>query len=165
VTKVQQIQEILGVEPDGKWGQKSQAAFTFLLQGITSHHGKASSFADPKDIDAFRRCKALGGTDEQCFRVGDNGIGCYGDDVSKGSGESVALPPETMEETWGSVENAKHKEVLVEANGRQIIAKVKDRMPHREHITNGAIIDLNPDTAEALGLHPPFMVDCSWEKV
>lgn len=126
------------------------------------HQGKASSFADPSDINAFRRCKALGKSDQECFKVGDNGIGCYGDEVSEGSGPSCALPPEDSEERWGSVAKAKHKPVKVSANGKTVICILKDRMPHKKNIKNGAIIDLNPDAARALGLKPPFMVTASW---
>jgi hypothetical protein len=167
-TSLQRIQQVLGVVPDGKWGPVSQAALEREIRSQKSEissarHGKASSFADPSDIAAFHRCKALGKTDQECFKVGDNGIGCWGDNVAQGSGEAVALPPETMEETWGSVDAARNRSVIVTANGRNVVARVRDRMPHRHNITNGAIIDLNPDTAAALALKPPFMVDASWE--
>jgi hypothetical protein len=124
--------------------------------------GKASSFADPADVAAFWRCKKRGGSDQQCFKVGDNGVGCWGDDCSAGSGPSCALPPEDMIEKWGSVKAARRKPVSVTANGRTITVLLKDRMPHRANIKNGAVIDLNPDAVAALGLKPPIMVSASW---
>lgn len=127
-----------------------------------THSGKASSFADPADVAAFWRCKKRGGTDKQCFKLGDNAIGCWGDDTSQGSGLSCALPPEDMMEKWGSVKAAKHKKVTVTANSRTVICTLKDRMPPRANITNGAIIDLNPDAVAALGLKPPIMVSAVW---
>lgn len=177
--KIKQIQGILNVGQDGMWGRKSQEALDIVLGRAAPpmpfpvpadhalapepiHIGKASSFADPADIRAFKKCKERGGSDQDCFKVGDNGIGCYGDDVSEGSGPSVALPPEDSEERWGSVAAAKHKGVIVNANGKSVVAVLKDRMPHRANIKNGAILDMNPDTCRALGLEPPVMVAASW---
>lgn len=173
--KITELQKVLGVTADGKWGPQSQAALDHLIAesrinpapvvGKEFHHGKASSFADPADIKAFRKCKDAGGTDQDCFRIGDNGIGCYGDDVSEGSGPSCALPPEDSEEKWGTVAAAKHKGVEVTANGKSVLCVLKDRMPHRANIKNGAIIDLNPDAAKALGVSPPFMIPAAWRWV
>lgn len=171
----QSIQSILGVKVDGDIGPVTIAALNRLKgtpddaewppvaphrTGVV-HVVKASSFADPADVAAFIRCKATGKTDVQCFAVGDNGIGCFGDDTTKGLW--VALPPEDMEERWGSVKAAKHKEVRVRANGKEVIAKVGDRMPARARIENGAGIDLSPDTVAALGLRVPLYVDAEWE--
>lgn len=127
------------------------------------HRVKASSFADPADVRAFKKCKARGGSDQECFKVGDNGEGCWMDDTSEGSGPSCALPPEDMEEKWGSVVNAKHKLVIVSGNGKTITCVLKDRMPRRANIKNGAGIDLNPDTVRALGLEPPIMISATWK--
>lgn len=172
--KIKAIQRILEVSDDGIYGKKTDDALVRVRReadrerAVTKfesgeHSGKASSFADSADIRAFRICKAAGGSDLECFEVGDNGIGCYGDDVSEGSGPSCALPPEDSEEKWGSVAAARHKPVRVTANGKTEICILKDRMPHRANIKNGAIIDLNPDAAKALDLSPPFMVPCSWQ--
>lgn len=154
---------------DGRWGPKSQGAFDSIVHGIESddtvHACLASSFADVADIEAFRRCRAQGKSEKVCFKYGDNGIGYWGDDTSKGSGPSVALPPETMIETWGSVEDAHLKPVVVQANGNAVRAKVKDTMPHRANITNGAGIDLNPDACEVLSLVPPVMIRATWETI
>lgn len=165
---IKAIQSIIGTEADGIWGSKSQAALDAIIHpqapvenGV--HKVVASSFADPADIRAFRRCKALGKSDAQCFRVGDNGIGCWADDVSEGSGPSCALPPEDMEEKFGSVASAKHAKVIVTLNGKIIECILKDRMPHRANITNGAGIDLNPDAVRLAGLEPPLMHGAIWQ--
>lgn len=170
MTTIQEIQKLLGVTADGKWGPKSQGAlelakaqsFGQSTSGI-EHHVKASSFADPADVRAFKRCKARGKSDQECFKVGDNGVGCWGDSTAEGSGLSCALPPEDMEEKWGSVAKAKHKLVSVSGNGTTITCVLKDRMPRRANIKNAAGIDLNPDAVRALGLEPPIMISATWK--
>ncbi len=158
------LQGILCVPQDGQWGPVSSAALRAIINPASRvHQVQASSFADPKDVAAFRACKALGGTDQECFKVGDNAVGAWGEDTSEGSGPSCALPPEDMIETWGSISAAHLKPVLIEANGKSAVALVKDRMPHRAAITNGAGIDCNPDTVRALGLEPPMMVSATWQ--
>lgn len=168
MSKIEQIQTILGVVADGWWGPRSQAALDAVIKvnGSTArgeHRVKASSFADPADVAAFRKCKATGRSDEECFKVGDNGIGCWGDDTT-GVTPMCALPPEDMEERWGATTAAKHKHVLVQvcSTGRTVTCVLGDRMPRRAKITNGAGIDLNPAACEQLGLKPPMMVDVVW---
>lgn len=130
----------------------------------------ASSFADMADLRAFERCKAQGKSDVECFKVGDNGVGCWGDKTAQTEIPMCALPPEDMEEKWGSLAAAKHKKVLVTLTGhggkltrRMVVCLLADRMPARRNIKNGAGIDLNPAAAKALGLVPPFMVEAEWE--
>lgn len=125
------------------------------------HHVLASSFADPADVAAFRRCKARGGSDQECFKKGDNGIGLWGDDTT-GQIPMCALPPEDMIERWGAIDAARRKKVHVSANTRSVVCIVADRMPHRDHITNGAGIDLNPAAVYDLGLTPPVKVRAIW---
>lgn len=84
------------------------------------------------------------------------------DNTAEGSGPSCALPPEDMEEKWGSIVNARHALVSVTGNGKTITCVLKDRMPRRANIKNGAGIDLNPDAVRALGLEPPIMIAASW---
>lgn len=126
-------------------------------------YGKASSFADPGDIRAFRRCKERGGTDEECFKVGDNGIGYWGDDTSEGSGLSCAVPPDYMIERWGSVRAAKHKKIRASVSGIERTLILKDRMKWLKNIHNGTVIDLNPDACAAFGLKPPVMIEVAWD--
>ena len=83
MSAIVKIQEILGVTPDGIWGPRTQAALDSLIQGYSGdsgwHSTTATSFADPADVAAFKRCKAQGKSDHECFAVGDNGIGSWGD--------------------------------------------------------------------------------------
>lgn len=166
------IQRLLHVAEDGDFGPRTHAAFQLLddkppneewpatskPDGV--HEGKASSFADPADIASFKRCKATGKTDRQCFAVGDNGIGKWGDDTTQGNGPMCALPPEDWQQ-FGT--EARGKKVLVKANGREVVCELRDTMPHKANVRNGAVIDLNPDACDALVLRPPVMVDASWE--
>ena len=177
--KIKAIQGIIGVTPDGIWGEKSQAALSSIIAASQSpasasespalsgtaeiYKGKASSFADPADIKAFKRCKAEGKTDQECFKVGDNGIGAFGDSTVEGTGPCCAIPGSKMIARWGSKDAARFKEISVSANGKSAVVKVKDRLP--ENSPNGAIIDLNPDAGALLGLTPPFLVPCTWSWV
>lgn len=124
----------------------------------------ASSFADPKDIEAFRRCKANGGTDMECFKVGDNGIGVWGRDTT-GPTPMCALPPDDMEIRFGEWRKAKNAKVRVRANGHEVVCILADRMPWKKNIKNEAGIDLNPAAAKSLRLSPPFKVQAEWEWV
>lgn len=143
--------------------ESAPAPATPTPSNAIEHRVKASSFADPADVEAFRKCKSRGKTDKECFKVGDNGIGCWGDKTSESTGLSCALPPEDMEEKWGSVANAKNKLVIVSGNGKTITCVLKDRMPRRANIKNGAGIDLNPDAVRALGMEPPMMIEATWQ--
>lgn len=124
----------------------------------TIHQVKASSFADPADVAAFRRCKAQGKSDVECFKVGDNGIGCWGDDTT-GERPMCALPPEDWKPLGKAARGAK---VRVVANGRSVICELRDTMPAKRNITNGAGIDLNPAAVAALGMKPPILVPATW---
>lgn len=158
------VQKLLGVDADGVWGPKTQAAFDLAVsQGYRI--GLASSFADPADVASFRRCKAAGGSDQECFKTGDNGVGAWGDDCSEGSGISCAIPPDDMIALFGSIDAAHMQTISVETIGHQGYAVIKDRMPWKRHITNGAVIDCNPDLVEALGEKPPMMIAAKWRKV
>jgi hypothetical protein len=164
------IQIILGVTADGAWGPKSQAALDKLttpeddFAAEIEHDTYASSFADPDDVAAFNRCKDAGGSDNECFKVGDNGIGCWGDSTVVGTGPSCAMPPEYMEARWGSKNAAKNKRVKVrrKINGKTTVCVLKDVMPSVANLANKARIDLNPDACYALGLEPPIMEPVLW---
>ncbi len=157
------IQTLLGVTADGVWGPKSQTALDNAINQDTDgwHNVTASSFADPGDVRAFRNCKARGGSDQECFKIGDNAIGAWGDSTEQGTGPSVALPPED----WQPFSPAKGKQVEVRYGDKTVVALLKDTMPHKANIKNGAGIDMNPDTCTALGLTPPVMVKASWRWV
>lgn len=130
---------------------------------MKKHTGMASSFADIADVKAFRQCKAKGGTDQECFKVGDNGIGCYGDDTTILQIPFVAVTPDDMIAKWGSVGKAKHKPLRVTINGKTHTCIVGDRMPWKKNVKNGAVIDLAPGAQKLFGLKPPFMVPVEWE--
>lgn len=167
------IQQILGVTVDGNLGPKSRAAYDQLdnlpLDAVwpvptdsTVHRVKASSFADPADVAAFRRCKAQGLSDKQCFRVGDNGVGKWGDDTT-GPVPMCALPPEDWQE-FG--EAARGKKVLVTGNKASVVCELSDTMPHKANVENGAGVDLNEAACHALGMRPPMLLEgCTWQWV
>ena len=124
---------------------------------MKDHAVTATSFADPDDVAAFRRCKAEGKSDQECFKIGDNGVGCWGDDTTT-SEPCCALSPEAMRAKCGSVKNAKHKRVIVSVGLKTVTCVLKDRLPH--HSTR---IDLNPGACVVLGLTPPVKVRAHWE--
>lgn len=132
------------------------------ISDTSLHLVKASEFADPGDIHAFRQCKNEGGSDQQCFRVGDNGIGVWGDDTTV-STPMCALPPEIWKARWGPGNLARGQKVLVRVADRQVTCELRDTMPALAHITNHAGIDLNHFACEELGLHSPVLVTASWQ--
>jgi hypothetical protein len=120
----------------------------------------ASSFADPADVQAFRRCMARGNSAEHCFRFGDNGVGKWGHDTTDPAAPMVALP----REYWQGAGKRGGAAVRVAYGGKVVRAILGDTMPRLANIRNGARIDLNPACAAALGLKPPFLVaGVSWE--
>lgn len=124
---------------------------------ITS--GKASSFADPADKRAFDRCKLEGKSDEECFKVGDNCIGKWGDATDTPI-PVCALPPEQWEQ-FGHF--ARGKLVRVWANNKTVVCELRDTLPHEKFIKHGVVIDLNPAACSALGLTPPVLISASWD--
>jgi hypothetical protein len=166
------IQNTLHVAEDGTIGPKTLQALTTLcgipddapwpdnapvVAGWTAV--KATSFADPADVAAFRACKAHGNSDLACFAKGDNGVGKWGDDCTEGSGLACALPPEEWAQ-FGSA--ARNKLVEIDHDGTMVVAELRDTMPHRANITNGAGIDLSPDTCKALGISIPADAQVRW---
>lgn len=154
LSKLQQIQNILGVVPDGKWGKKSQAALEDIINPhlVTGEHRvMASSFADPMDLFRFRNCVANGRSEKACLAVGDNGVGVWGDKTSPGSGPACALPPEDWRH-FGS--KARGLKVRVQFGDQEVICELRDTMPHRDKLANEAEIDLNYDAWIVLGASP-----------
>ncbi len=163
------IQKVLGVGADGFWGPKSQKALNDELDGGAAKGAAkgagggagfkaiASSFADPADVTAFNKCKATGKTDQECFKVGDNGIGQFGKITAQTQTPMVAIHKDDMIARWGSVNAAAHRMVTVTIKGKTIQAAVEDRLGVAGRI------DLNPAAAKQLGLNPPFLEkNCVW---
>lgn len=151
---------------DGSWGPLSQSAMDAAIHGEQDipgeHRVQASSFADPKDLSSFNLCKKHGGTDQECYKVGDDGQGFGGKVDCTADVPLVALPYEDWEEKWGNVSNAINKAVRVTVNGITVICKLGDTMPHRAHIRNGRGIDLNFAATKAFGLNPPVDAKAVW---
>lgn len=127
------------------------------------HTVYASSFADPDDIRHFRECKDKGNSNKYCFRVGDNGIGAWGDDCTEGSGPSCALSPEVRE--YFNIHYL--DKILITKGDKSVTALLKDTMPHISYLEKKGLkarIDLNPDAVRALGMEPPILESVTWEK-
>lgn len=169
--KWQQLQRFLGITADGIPGDQTADAVAAKLglrwdhPAISSgskvgqvHQVMASSFADPADVLAFRKCKAQGKSDQECFKVGDNGIGKWGDDTTADR-PMCALPPDD----WKALPNPRGAKVIVRANGRTVECELRDTMPAKKNIKNGCGIDLNPAAVKALGLKPPIKISATWQ--
>lgn len=166
LAKRKQVQALIGVVQDGLNGPKTRAAFEALFDDAPPKdavwtEGKASSFADPKDITAFKKCKATGKSDLECFKVGDNGIGKWGDDTTVDK-PMCALPREDWSPLGAKARGAK---VRVRIGSQIVVCELRDTMPSKKNITNGAIIDLNPAAVKSFGLKPPIMKDAAWSWV
>jgi hypothetical protein len=131
---------------------------TWASGAETIHTVKASSFADPADIAAYKRCIASGKSESQCLKVGDNGIGKWGDDTTAESKPMCALPPDDWEARWGKGDAARGKKISVTYRDKTIVCELRDTMPRKASITNGAGIDLSPGAAKAFNKKPPFML-------
>ncbi len=100
-------------------------------------------FAYPDDIEAYRRAKEAGATEQEALRVGDNGRGRWGSDTTTDDPQ-VALPPADIIKTWGSIDAGKDKQVDVYGpDGKRIRARVTDIGPHGK-------LDLNPGATKQL---------------
>ena len=154
----EKVQALLSVFPDGQWGPISQAALN-AARGASSDFKPThfSSFADPADVAAFKKCKLTGKSDVQCFAVGDNGIGEFGQVTAQDTVPMVAVNAAEMKARWGSISGAAHRMVLIKTDGEPIEARVEDR------ISAPGRVDLNPAAAKALGLNPPFVVPGQWK--
>lgn len=145
---------------DGILGPKTMAAFN-AYQG-NSNGVRASSFADPADIEGFKKAKARGLSDKEAFKFGDNGIGAWGMDTATDRVCICALPPEV----WSKFDKPNGKPILVTWKGKTVRGVLGDTMPPiaKALSQNGASIDLNSGFANAFGLTPPFLIDgVTWQ--
>jgi len=110
----------------------------------------ATSFADASDLLAYNRALHDGRTPQEALAVGDNGLGAWNRSTVKGTGPCFALHPSVEGFRPGRLARITYGEKYVDADLRDIAPK--------------NVIDLNPDTCEALGLRAPVkvMVDWSW---
>lgn len=166
------IQAILDTVQDGITGPKDRATFEQLAAAPAEswwppiptaedwHQAQASSFADPKDVAAFKRCKAQGKSDQECLAVGDNGRGTpsLGDGGfetdTTGTIPMCALAPEIWKPLGDA---ARGKKVIVECEGKTVTCELRDTLPH-----GSDRIDLNEAAWLALGHTPPQLRSASW---
>lgn len=152
------IQALLGVVVDGRWGSQSQNKLNKLRAWSGDHwvFCQASSFADPADLASFKKCKTTGKTDVQCFAVGDNGIGQFGDITAQTHTPYVAVHKSFMIARWGSVLASAHRKVELLINGKSHVVIVGDR------ISAPGRIDLNPAAYLLWNLKAPLKIDAQW---
>lgn len=91
----------------------------------------ASSFADPKDVLAYKKAIAEGKTEAEALKVGDNGIGKWGDNTAQEEIPMCALPPEDWMAKWKTKKNARGKKAAVTYKGKTVIGKLRDTMPKK----------------------------------
>jgi len=120
------------------------------------HQFLASTFADPDDVIAFRRCKDRGGSDQECFLIGDNGIGCWGDDTTSTHEHLVALHHDVIVAKWGSLANGKHRLIQLVRENRVCLARLGDRCGIIDRI------DLNPACQKTLDVPAGALLPVRW---
>lgn len=156
---VKKFQRAFGLPTDGWAGEDTNSkldeiANELSLSHIEWHAVKASSFADPKDVERFEACKAKGNSDAYCFRFGDNGIGAWGHNTAQDHTPMCALP----RDDWKAANKRGGAEVLLRYHGgtthRVILG---DSMPWKKNITNGSGIDLNPAALKLFGMQAPIL--------
>ena len=152
------IQAMLQVKQDGDWGPVSQGALNAWCEtcGSAWIECEASSFADPADIRAFKKCKATGKSDVKCFAVGDNGVGESGVITAQEHTPYVAIHHAFLVSRWGSRHAAWLREVEVIANNVRFVAKVGDRISAKGRI------DLNPACLRLIYKPAPLKIAAKW---
>lgn len=122
----------------------------------------ATSFADPADIVDYNRAIAAGKTVAQALAVGDNGIGCWGDNTKQGSGARSSLPAHVITARWGSMHNGKNRLIRVFFSDKWIDTILSDVGPGPSEEHEGHGLDLNYDAWAAFGLIPPCSHTVQW---
>lgn len=157
--KIEQIQAEIGAPVDGQWTMEDQEAFNAIKSDGTWRKTKFTSFADPADVVAFKKCKReTGRSDIFCFGRGDNGIGQFGKITAQEHTAMVAIHGDEMERMWGSRQGAAHRPVEIKLPGTDLIveATCEDR------ISAEGKVDLNPGAFTRLGLKAGFTVPGLW---
>jgi len=146
-----------GWKDDGFWGPKSQQALNDELKEAGGGGGGNGPFEargiqasrDPKDVEDFKKCKAQGKTDKQCFAVGDNGIGSLAKLTAQTTTPMVAIHPSDAKKRWGSMDCCGAPSGAGDRRQqRSVVASVEDQLGVAGRI------DLNPAAAKELGLNP-----------
>jgi hypothetical protein len=70
-----------------------------------------------------------------------------------------ALPRDVWLTKWKKQSIARGKKIELSFKNKTVICELRDTLPPTAKIKNGAGIDLNPGTAKALGLKPPFCTE------
>lgn len=123
----------------------------------------ATSFADPADIRAYLEAKMRGETEEQALDVGDNGIGCWGDDTKMGSGARSSLPAHVTVSRWGSMWNGRRRLIRVFYGGTFVDTILSDAGPGPKEEAEGHGLDLNYDAWKAFGVSVPAEKKVQWD--
>jgi len=120
--------------------------------------GLASTFADPADVAAFKRCKATGKSDLECFRVGDNGIGFWGDVTAQNEIPMCAIRKSWLLSIWGELNGGYRKKVTVYRTVNGVTYKVDCMIADVMGEKVKASIALTPAAQKALRIVPPALV-------
>ncbi len=129
------------------------------------HLVKFSDFASLADLASFKAAKKKGWSDKRAFGVGDNGIGCWGDNTAQDKVPMCALPPEDIKARFGSEKKGRGSKVKVTVNNVTITCELRDIMPHKPYRKNGCDLDLNPAALRLFSLRSPTTGTATWEWV
>lgn len=121
----------------------------------TGQQALASVFANRADLWRYQMAKLNGSTEEDALKVGDNGVGHWGDVTATYKTPMVALPSDTPGLERG-------RQVRVTGPNGSTVAIVGDQMPRSDKLQGRADIDLNPAAAMAVG-HPGGVVPVTWQ--
>lgn len=156
------LNRLFSKEPDAESRPSAWRSLTYT--------GKASSFADTRDVAAYRRALvsflkagfSQSRAEAKARKVGDPGIGWVDNDVATESVPWVALPYEDWQARYGTKGKAHRAKVAVTIGNQTEICILGDTMPHKAETHTGAVIDLAPGAQKIFGLRAPFMVPVTW---
>jgi hypothetical protein len=123
----------------------------------------ATSFADPADIEAYLKAKAEGKSEQEALNVGDNGIGCWGDNTKQGSGARSSLPAHVIIDRWGYMKNGRGRLIRVFFGNQWIDTILSDEGPGLKEEAEGHGLDLNFDAWAAFGVSVPAEHSVQWD--
>jgi hypothetical protein len=115
----------------------------------------AAITADPQDLHRYQSARMNGVSHEDALKVGDNGLGTWGDNLASATNPMVELPEGTPGADQGRL-------VRVSGPSGSVIAKVAGLIPQSDG--HNVSIHLNPAAARATG-HPGGLVPVKWEYV